>query len=327
MKRQDPQHICPLCPKDRPKRFAERPQLNRHLHTHTRQSSRSVHECPYPNCAHGFIHRGHLNRHLAAKHGGEEKPAGLEDAEAKTRLLKDAKEQAALNLSLVEAVCQGKIEEVQSLVEEGAEINFDVEPTALEAALGRGHLDIARYLHTLGARLTKDQLEHGLYTAVGMDDDEAVQNWQLWGAGCDGDREPLYRAVIRCSDDQGGEDALRRLMLKHNIDIKALGSSSRTMESVWRRASLNTIRALINCGLDLNPTDCGPGKTPLVQAFQQRWDDAEMTVKLLLQHGALPSDEIIRAAEKYAFSESRRAAIRVMRLAKEKGEHLMETAT
>jgi len=86
-----------------------------------------VHCCPRPSCSRSFIRLEHLKRHIVKDHKSDVAQVELSNLLGNVQKLKDTKEQAALNLKLIEAVCDGNIEALQPLVDEGADVNFEAE--------------------------------------------------------------------------------------------------------------------------------------------------------------------------------------------------------
>jgi ankyrin repeat protein/beta-lactamase regulating signal transducer with metallopeptidase domain len=193
---------------------------------------------------------------------------------------------------LLRAAHQGDLDEIQRLLDAGADPNFtetlegrwrDVQRSALGGAARGGHLEVARLLLDRGARvdLTPRGDASPLMIAAGHGHEGLVRLLLARGADpnrvVEGDGTPLIAAV------RGGEVEIVRLLLAEGAepDVYVEGDESPLYHAI-EGGDPDIVRLLLDYGADPNAEWPGDGN-PIILATAERRGDL---VELLIGAGA-----------------------------------------
>ncbi len=205
--------------------------------------------------------------------------------------------QLALNTRLVQAVVEGDLQGVVSLLDKGADVNTpyaehegQAEGNLLEAAIRRGNLGMAGALVARGIDVNgRSNSATPLGYACLLDDIDMVKLVLAGGADVNGQEQasdfPLWHACER------GSREIVELLISHGADVNKTnprGTSSLTVAvigSPWRAREIEKVELLLANGADVHQRSYW-GFTAMDHAAVYH---EEAMMELLIEHGAVLS--------------------------------------
>jgi ankyrin repeat protein len=210
-----------------------------------------------------------------------------------------AQNQSQLNDALWHAASNGDLNEVERLVNVGANVNYENSATfgstPLMVAAGNGYLNIVDYLVSHGANVNAVAFLGSTALGGSLFHFDVFQFLVIHGADVNsttfsGETELMGAAADGCTKAIG-------ILLNHGAQIDARDNSGETAlmkgvsgvarsECSEQNNNVDAMNALLDAGAQVNAED-NQGKTALMKAAEEGHLDI---VKLLLAHGADPND-------------------------------------
>lgn len=175
-----------------------------------------------------------------------------------------------------------ELERLQRLIRESPDLLNGKRGAAspLTTAVSRGHLRVAEFLLSAGARVNEGDPETPLNMAVGAGNQLMVELLVAKGADVNkvgGNGPPLVRAAA------GGHRNVAKFLLEHQANINGRNGSGETALHVASANGFQTmVNLLVDAGADVNAAD-GQGNTPFLKAIAANQTGI---AKMLLDHKA-----------------------------------------